>query len=349
MLPQAFVVFFVSPDARRFGSLQKTTLAKQICQPHYGRDEMLCVVPFAMPDSDDVSREQRVDEVMYRFDGNLRALFGREQDWYKIHCDDQDKAIVSLVSTGAVQTLSNVEKLAELSHSLIKLCPAEDRGGYYLQILSEYVQAQISLKLQWKQLFDLRTLLQFTSPQNEFELYCQSVIFRGGTFPSRCLHSSTQNKMELPKVAGAKMFHSLDEIYESRELQGLYWHPQKTNFPAADAVISSAREDSDSLPEYIVFEFTLAKEHKINFDGGWDLLTELNIINRKGFLTVTQRLTKLRLRYVFVVPPRNFRRLQPNQQFSPAVKYSRDWEKRLPILQKAIEQYVITCDEFKGF
>ena len=347
MLPQAFVAFFVSPDARRFKSLHKTTTAIQICQPHYGRDEMLCVVPFAMPDSDDASRERRVDEVMYRFDGNLRALFA-EESWYEYQCDRQDKKIERLASKGVVQTLTNVEKLPDLSHSLVKLCPAEGKSGYYLQILSEYVKANIAFTLEWTQLFRLRTLLQFTSPQNEFELYCQSGISRGGTFLSRCLHS-TQDEMILPKVESAKMFHSLDEIRESRELKSLYWHPQKPNFPAADAVTSSAREDSDSLPEFIVFEFTTAQEHKINFDGGWDLLKELNIINRTGHLTVAQRLTKLRLRYVFVVPPRNFHRLQLNQKFTQAKKYSKDWEKRLPILEKAIEQYVITCDDFKGF
>ena len=347
MLPQAFVAFFVSPDLRRFKSLHKTTKAIRICQPHYGRDEMLCVAPFAMPDSDDASRERRVDEVMYRFDGNLRALFA-EEGWYKVQCDHQDGRILSLVSTGVIQTLANVDNLPDLSHSLVKLCPAEGKSGYYLQILSEYVKTNIAFKLEWRQLFQLRTLLQFTSPQNEFELYCQNVVSHGGTFPSRCFHSS-ENKMELSKVAGAKTFYSLREIRESRELQRLYWHPHKTNFPAADAVISSAREDCDSLPEFTVFEFTTAPEHKINFDGGWNLLKELNIINRTGRLTVAQRSTKLKLRYVFVVPPRNFHLLQPNQKFTRSKRYSKDWEKRLPILQRAIQQYVITCDDFKGF
>lgn len=218
-----------------------------------------------------------------------------------------------------------------------------------MEILSRYVTLELAFQLQVKQLFQLKTLLQFSSRQNEFELYCQSVIPRGGTFESRSLHS-TQKSMELPKVGDTKMFYSLEEIYESKDVQSLYWHPQKPNFPAADAITSSTREDSTtSLPEFTVYEFTTAEDHGINFDGAWDLVKELGIINRRGFLTLETRLTKLRLKYVFVVPPRVYGKMKLNQAFKSPNKYKEDHEKRLPILEKAIEQYVITCDDFEGF
>ena len=342
-------MFFVSPEEQRFKSLEKTATAQRICHEHYTRDEMLCVVPFAMPDSDDADRERKVDDVMYRFDGNMRALFGDDHFW-STRCTKQDQQIKNLISKGVVQTLSDVNKLPELSNTLVKLRP-DNESGYSLEILSRYVTVELAYQLEVKQLFQLKALLQFTSRQNEFEFYCQSVIPRGGEFESRSLHSTkTPMMMVLPKVGDTKMFYSLEEIYGSKDAQNLYWHPQKPNFPAADAITSSIREDSTtSLPEFTVYEFTTTEDHGINFDGAWDLVIELGIINRRGLLTLEKRLTKLRLKYVFVVPPRVYRRMKLNQAFTSPKKYKTDHEKRMPILDKAIEQCVITCDDFEGF
>ena len=203
---QAFVVFFVSPEIRRFKSLMKTGKAQRICQPHYERDEMLDVAPFAMPHETDVQRELKVDLVISRFGGNVRALFS-DEDFWSYWCDVQDTKIKSLVAQGLVQTLEDTEKLPELSHTMIKLQPL-DSGSYVIRLLSEYVQVKVVAQLNRKQLFDLKYLLQFTSKQNEFELFCQNVVSRGGTFQSRSLHSTEEN-MELPKIDDAKMFYSL--------------------------------------------------------------------------------------------------------------------------------------------
>lgn len=142
--------------------------------------------------------------------------------------------------------------------------------------------------------------------------------------------------------------YNFQEIYESKEeAKNLFWHPQKHNFPALDAITTSVDKDSDKLT---VFEFTTTDMHSINYDGAWELLTAFNIIKRTGPLTVEARLLgDTRLKYVFVVPPRIFNKLKLDQDFTTTTKKKVDHEKKKEILRKAIRQHVITCDDFKGF
>ena len=331
-------MYFVSPDIRRYKSLQKSGQAMRICQPHYRRDEMLCVAPFAMPDSDDVTRERKVDEVMERFDGNIRALFGSHDFWLSV-CIRQDQEINNSVVTGVVKTLSDVQKLPELSHTLIKLQP--DREGYSMQLLSPYVQDRLVFHMRVEHWWQLKKLLQFSSKQNELEVICQALIPPGGEFKAKSLHSSKKT-MDLPKLEVTHRFYSLDEIYESEEVKGVYWLPRKTNFPAADAI-------SSLDGRFTVFEITSLEDgsRTINYEGAWNLLKELGFISPTGPLN--EKRIKHRLTYVFVVPPRNFDVFTLPKKFKTPKKKKPDYEKKLRILDLAFEQWVITCDALDGF